>query len=233
MPRSRTAVLAIASKAAWLMGDADHVRMRSSPSGTASSSLRPPMPPNRPKPAHGLPCDPCRLVEAIGGGGTVTPPLAQLRVAGIAQRDQVAFIIAALFAAGDQVMVLQIVRHAAGGAESKPQGAFLPSISCSAGGMARPARSRGPAPPLLCVEAGRSEVARPRARELPTRGKNARAERDFAWNVARIAAAGNAHIWPPAGLSLARGYSGAAGGGKAAGRASLARRARLGIRRAS
>jgi hypothetical protein len=27
---------------------------------------------------------------------------------------------------------------------------------------------------------------------------------DFAWNVARIAAAGNAHIWPPAGLSLAR-----------------------------
>jgi hypothetical protein len=29
---------------------------------------------------------------------------------------------------------------------------------------------------------------------------------DFAWNVARIAAAGNAHIWPPAGLSLARGY---------------------------
>ena len=43
---------------------------------------------------------------------------------------------------------------------------------------------------------------------------------DFAWNVARIAAAGNAHIWPPAGLSLARGYSGAAGGGKAAGRAS-------------
>ena len=65
------------------------------------------MPPNRPKPAHGLPCDPCRLVEAIGGGGTVTPPLAQLRVAGIAQRDQVALIIAALFAAGDQVITQQ------------------------------------------------------------------------------------------------------------------------------
>jgi len=202
-------------------------------SGTASSSLRPPMPPNRPKPAHGLPCDPCRLVEAIGGGGTVTPPLAQLRVAGIAQRDQVALIIAALFAAGDQVMVLQIVRHAAGGAESKPQGAFLPSISCSAGGMARPARSRSPAPPLLCVEAGRSEVARPRARDSRRAGRMRAPKGDFAWNVARIAAAGNAHIWPPAGLSLARGYSGAAGGGKAAGRASLARRARLGIRRAS
>ena len=67
------------------------------------------MPPNRPKLARGLPCDPCRLVEAIGGGGTVTPPRAQLRVAGIAERDQVALVVAAAFALRDEVMVPQII----------------------------------------------------------------------------------------------------------------------------
>src|ERR1700727_3265054 len=86
-------------------------------SGTASSSLRPPMPPHRPTPAPGLPCDPCRLVEAIGGGGTVTPPLAQLRVAGIAERDQVALVVAVALRWGNQMMVLQLVLRSAGGAE--------------------------------------------------------------------------------------------------------------------
>ena len=90
-------------------------------SGTASSSRRPPMPPNRPKPAHGLPCDPCRLVEAIGGGGTVTPPLAQLRAAGIAERDQVALVVAVALRSGNQMMVLQVVLRSAGGAERELQ----------------------------------------------------------------------------------------------------------------
>ena len=86
------------------------------------------MPPNRPKPAHGLPCDPCRLVEAIGGGGTVTPPLAQLRVAGIAERDQVALVVAVALRSGNQMMVLQVVLRSAGGAKGKPYDALLPSM---------------------------------------------------------------------------------------------------------
>jgi uncharacterized membrane protein len=86
------------------------------------------MPPNRPKPAHGLPCDPCRLVEAIGGGGTVTPPLAQLRVAGIAERDQVALVLAVALRSGNQMMVLQVVLRSAGGAEGKLHGEILLSM---------------------------------------------------------------------------------------------------------
>src|ERR1700733_5350292 len=98
-------------------------------SGTASSSLRLPTPPNRPKPAHSLPCDPCRLVEAIGGGGTVTPPLAQLRVAGIAERDQVALVVAVALRSGNQMMVLQVVSRAAGDAIIKLHGALLAPVS--------------------------------------------------------------------------------------------------------
>ena len=75
------------------------------------------MPPNRPKSAHGLPCDSRRLSEAIGGGGTVTPPLAQLRVAGIAERDEIALVVAAALRSGNQMMVLQVVLRSAGGAE--------------------------------------------------------------------------------------------------------------------
>lgn len=79
-----------------------------------SSSRRSPTP-NRPKPAHGLPRDPCRLVEAIGGGGTVTPPRAQLRVAGIAERDQVALVIAPALRTRHKVVVLQILSDPARG----------------------------------------------------------------------------------------------------------------------
>jgi hypothetical protein len=87
------------------------------------------MPPNRPKPAHSLPCDPCRLAEAIGGGGTVTPPLAQLRVAGIAERDQVALVVAVALRSGNQMMVLQVVSRAAGDAIIKLHGALLAPVS--------------------------------------------------------------------------------------------------------
>ena len=86
------------------------------------------MPPNRPKPAHGLPCDPCRLVEAIGGGGTITPPLAQLRAAGIAERDQVALVLAVALRSGNQMMVLQVVLRSAGGAEGKLHSEILLSM---------------------------------------------------------------------------------------------------------
>ena len=86
------------------------------------------MPPNRPKPTHGLPCDPCRFVEASGGGGAVTPPLAQLRVAGVAERDQVALVVAVALRSGNQMMVLQVVLRSAGGAKGKLHGEILLSM---------------------------------------------------------------------------------------------------------
>ena len=119
-------------------------------SGAASSSRRSPTP-NRPKPAHGLPRDPRRLVEAIGGGGTVTPPRAQLRVAGIAERDQVPLVVAALFGTGDEVVVLQAVARPACGEKvsligTGPRAPASPPTSRHAPSR-RPARSAAPRSP--------------------------------------------------------------------------------------
>ena len=52
-------------------------------------------------------------------GGAVRLALTQLGMAGTAERDQVPLVIAAGFAAGDEVMVLQIIGRTTGGAEGE------------------------------------------------------------------------------------------------------------------
>ena len=48
--------------------------------------------------------------------GAIKPTLVQLRAAAKAERDQVALVVAPTLRAGDEVMVLQVVNRAAGGA---------------------------------------------------------------------------------------------------------------------